>query len=696
MQKIFNLCLLLFTISLSALFAQNSGWVKNDTVTNEKLNSVTYSNHSYWIVGDNGTILKDYKPLNAYVSDNLNKIKFSDDGWGLIAGDKGTVVYVEKSGNLNLINSNTTENLKDIAFTDHDSSVVIVGDNGTIIKSRTDSIRFQIISDSKDYNLNSVSFDVNGTGWAVGTNGTVLKSVNSGNTWQKVSINTDRNLNNVNVFDSKNLWISGDGGFIISSTDGGGNWQNSSSNINNNINGEFFPSMRYESVFKDNSITKTMYTHDYSLTSNSTGTLFFSEVDQGIKYIDEQGNVDDYAPKGSEIYYADMKFNKGDTLFSVRDVRAIFYYPQKGSTPQVWAVLQNTNLFLHTFDFDAKQNIWAGGNISSIFCITPSKKVSSFPFKPNIKRIKIRDNLLYALTSTSDSVDTIWQAKIFPNDSIGVPNFYFTLHKNGDSTKSIIYDFEVDKNNKLIICSNKPDILDLVNTDNSLESIFPLLSSSLKTHDLDFAYLAYGDKSKSNLYLSYYYKHYDGYNIDSRGDIIEIIEKPLVQLQGWLVGKNGTIIHKAENDSVWFSQETPTDLNINSICFMNDTSGIAVGDSGLILTTNRAGNVTGTTDYSKNAVVSDYNLEQNYPNPFNPSTTIQYQISKPGEVSLSVYNLLGQKVVALVDKLQSVGSHKITFDASKLSSGIYFYSLNVKPSDGTTGFRNVKKMVLLK
>jgi len=85
-----------------------------------------------------------------------------------------------------------------------------------------------------------------------------------------------------------------------------------------------------------------------------------------------------------------------------------------------------------------------------------------------------------------------------------------------------------------------------------------------------------------------------------------------------------------------------------------------------------------------------FNLEQNYPNPFNPSTTISWQIPQAGKVMLKIYNVLGSEVTTLVDEEVSAGNHETVFDASHLSSGIYFYQL-------TAGdFNQTKKMLLVK
>ena len=85
-----------------------------------------------------------------------------------------------------------------------------------------------------------------------------------------------------------------------------------------------------------------------------------------------------------------------------------------------------------------------------------------------------------------------------------------------------------------------------------------------------------------------------------------------------------------------------------------------------------------------------YKLDQNYPNPFNPSTTINYSIPKESIVTLKIFNILGQEVKTLVNGEKSPGSYSIRFDASNLSSGIYFYSLRAGD------YNQVKKMMLLK
>ena len=99
---------------------------------------------------------------------------------------------------------------------------------------------------------------------------------------------------------------------------------------------------------------------------------------------------------------------------------------------------------------------------------------------------------------------------------------------------------------------------------------------------------------------------------------------------------------------------------------------------------------TGDIDSNGQIGVRNYRLEQNFPNPFNPTATIEYTLPQSEDVSLIVYNLIGQEVAMLVSENQQSGSYSVTWNASNFSSGIYFYRLQAGD------FVQTRKMVLLK
>jgi hypothetical protein len=102
----------------------------------------------------------------------------------------------------------------------------------------------------------------------------------------------------------------------------------------------------------------------------------------------------------------------------------------------------------------------------------------------------------------------------------------------------------------------------------------------------------------------------------------------------------------------------------------------------------------GTFKYSKSIEVGsgflNYDLAQNYPNPFNPSTVITYSIPTASNVKVEVVSVLGKLVKTLVNENQAAGSYQVNFDASGLSSGIYYYKIQ------SGNFAATRKMLLLK
>jgi ligand-binding sensor domain-containing protein len=164
----------------------------------------------------------------------------------------------------------------------------------------------------------------------------------------------------------------------------------------------------------------------------------------------------------------------------------------------------------------------------------------------------------------------------------------------------------------------------------------------------------------------------------------------------------GTSILPINNYEVYFGSQFYGVFKYNtkdsSLVGVNDglqygVSAMAYDSLGYLYTSSdgiyRSRNTLDTSKYIRNSVYN-YSLAQNYPNPFNSNTTIEYSLETPGQVYITVYNLLGENVAEILNESKSKGKYQIVFNASRLASGIYFYQMRVG------NFSQIKKMVLLR
>ncbi len=161
--------------------------------------------------------------------------------------------------------------------------------------------------------------------------------------------------------------------------------------------------------------------------------------------------------------------------------------------------------------------------------------------------------------------------------------------------------------------------------------------------------------------------------LDEYGDgALFLDKKSILQLSGKLLNTSIT-----KDDSIY------------SAIAANSQAGIDAVDNFLVY--NIPDSVVTNIEDESLDVPKDFTLSQNYPNPFNPSTTIRYSIPKEGLVKINIFNILGQKVETLINENKTSGIYNISWNASSLPSGLYFYSLEFNGSR-----YEVKKMLLIK
>lgn len=121
-------------------------------------------------------------------------------------------------------------------------------------------------------------------------------------------------------------------------------------------------------------------------------------------------------------------------------------------------------------------------------------------------------------------------------------------------------------------------------------------------------------------------------------------------------------------------------LTVSSVTFNAET--------GVVYTFEINSSLTSTGDDVN--IPKEFSLGQNFPNPFNPSTTIAYNVKETAQVTIKVYDMIGNEVATLVDEVKPAGSYNVSFDASKLSSGVYLYKMRAG------NFVQIRKLVLMK
>ncbi|MBV6479657.1 MAG: Ycf48-like protein [Ignavibacteria bacterium] len=151
---------------------------------------------------------------------------------------------------------------------------------------------------------------------------------------------------------------------------------------------------------------------------------------------------------------------------------------------------------------------------------------------------------------------------------------------------------------------------------------------------------------------------------------------------GWIGGDFSPTYGTTDGGNSWFNANIG--MGIYDFHMFGDTLGYASGQY-----IYKYSKTTGINS-SGSGIPETYMLHQNYPNPFNPATKINFDLAKDGFVSIKVFDILGREVATLVNEFKNTGYYNVEFDARNLTSGMYYYRMEVN------GFTKVLKMSLIK
>ncbi|MBU1682895.1 T9SS type A sorting domain-containing protein [Patescibacteria group bacterium] len=170
-------------------------------------------------------------------------------------------------------------------------------------------------------------------------------------------------------------------------------------------------------------------------------------------------------------------------------------------------------------------------------------------------------------------------------------------------------------------------------------------------------------------------------------DYVEDLNDPDSTLH-WTISGNEFLLVDLDDAQKMVTLSAPVHYWGTETLIFTVSDDSSAGDSDTIIV--RVIKVVGINGDLDGLLPKEFCLYQNYPNPFNPTTTIKYELPKTSHVILSIYNLNGQIIEGLVNKMQEPGFYSINWDARNISTGVYFYRIQAD------GFQQVKKMLLIK
>ncbi|MEW6651917.1 MAG: IPT/TIG domain-containing protein [Bacteroidota bacterium] len=206
---------------------------------------------------------------------------------------------------------------------------------------------------------------------------------------------------------------------------------------------------------------------------------------KGVKKITPDGKLSDFAPKGAESFFFDMKFGPNNILYGTRNLRAVFQVEE--GKPSATYVTFPTGTAIVTLDFDANKNMWAAGGGGNIFSITPAKVTTAFAVDFTISSLRVFNGYLYA-AGKKEGEEAVYRYKINSETSLGNREKYFDIGAAYGLGKVNVGAITFAADGELIIGTNQTNAFISVNTAGSASVLYTgLVSPSVRS-------LAWGTK----------------------------------------------------------------------------------------------------------------------------------------------------------------------------------------------------------
>ncbi len=679
-------------------------------------------------VGDGGLLFRSSNAGQTWASytitaGNFKSVSsFNDDVW--IAADDSKIYRTKKLNSaITPATVGVNNKFRSVFFVDN-SIGYVCGEAGVIYKTVNGGIDWTPVNSGiPNVNLNSVSFLNSQNGIVVGDNGTVYLTQNGGTSWTSETIGTTKNLLKAKYF-ADGITVTGEYGALYMKPNGS-SWNSVNTRIVTDIAGVTGQTFNEVHICGGGGFIRNNKNGDSRFYTFEANPMIANLVD--IFYYDSNLGF-----AVSSLNNAIIKTSNGGTTWGLSGGATMSYQWQQKLSAGGGI---GNNLCQHPTDRNSVFVVYGstvyisrnrGDNWSSIATITGGGSAHSFYVSP------LDTNLwMVAITGSPDKVmrstnyGSTWTTVISRNFSnYGQP---LEMDQNNPSTYYFAPDgggfYRSTDNGATFteISNNYPfrspcDILVMWDSSNVVfvgdgvtgsgqAKIFKSVNGGVNWTDVQTVTSSESPSMcngvfKQNIVYATEWSGDNWYRSADYGSSWAVNREN--GWSGWGSGvcfedPNVVLIGNYGSQSA-FSWDENNYTNIGGLAGAG--AGILLPEKNLILNMQTSSLFKLKTNYSVltsvnenvflNAVPQNFELSQNYPNPFNPVTNIKFSIPSSGNVSLVVYDGLGREVAELADGFRNAGTYEINFDASQLSSGMYFYKLV------TNGFTDTKKMTLVK
>jgi photosystem II stability/assembly factor-like uncharacterized protein len=660
----------------------------------DNFNAITSVNSFAWVVGNSGKIVytgnsgDSWELLESGLSVDLFDVFFIDSLFGWAAGDSGTIIHTSDGGlTWELQPTNINRPIKALFFLSP-SLGWGVGRFPNILKTIDGGVNWEVADPGHSYGYTDVYFINDSLGWITTRNqcvdatcGNICFTLDGGSSWTEIFGPFGPFLKQIGFSNELNSWAlhywyngwGGNGGTDIFITDDG--WNTYATHLE--LMEEYLNSVNYKEE-KGISVGNAGLSFRLNVNEQKWERLSYTAPLNSVYFIDAQQGWA-AGERGMVLHTNDggisWEFQQTDTLVQYNDVQFV-------NADVGWVVGQKGTIMKTENGGNGWINQYSGEGLyfTSISVIDAQTGWITGSYPNPIEHYG-------RILQTIDGGDS-W-IKIDSLLNIQLTDIVFTDQNHGWVIGNY---YKLDDHDWYGVISRTVDSGDAWNRD-TLD--FESYLSSITFVDSITGWIAGIDRESTiSPYEGIVLKTEDGgitWTEQFRQNRVIPSDIQFVdQSHGWFTNawSNSSFFATNDGGDSWSEQSLGETEALNSLYFLNDTLGWLVGESGLII---RAGDsVTSSIVVDESLMPDRFALYQNYPNPFNPVTTIRYALPIQTEVKLSIYNIMGQEVAVLMEKIQNAGSHAVKWNASNEPSGIYFYRLE------TTRKQFTKKLVVLK